>query len=1209
MNDAFWGVARLALVCCGVSCLCASAGQVIHVSPNGNGDGSASSSASLATALSLAKAGDDVVLEPGTYTTSTQLTVDEAVTVRGATGDPRDVVITLTGSTADHLLAVTDAGAVVSALTLQGGQGRANTTAAGYGRNTYISAGVVSNCVIRGAKLASPSSGYWTTSVGLDGSDAVMTHCVVSNNVVTGSDSSSNAKDTSAGVFVVNGRLSYTLVTRNIDTGRRDDRDTVMNDAGGVTLTGGSMDHCTVCFNEAPHVGGVRVNSPATASKCVIFANKSNYRAYGYDDIQPGTESMFADSVVTDLNPWTEFVDYAEENLRAQPGGTLAAADAGYAFAADAAPYVGIRVSSGLAIAPVEIAFSPSVAGIDGVTGYRWDFGDGSEEEDSGGGEVRHTYAEKGTRTVTLAVLGAEGAELGRATRTLTIQSPVVQAADYPSIQAAIDAAAPGCTIEIAPGSHEITAGLRIEKDVALRGATGNPEDVRLICRCADPTVYISDRDAGLAGVTIQDGAIKGTYIDGGAICVEHRGGTVSNCVFRNFTLSGNVGSGCKQTSVYLAGTCALMTHCVVTNITSTSLANSGATIRSVPGVCLEMDARLENSLIADVHAEGTKGQSQKWAAGVFATSGRLLNCTVVNTSAIFDTAGVYLAAGSATNCVIAGNASQVGADYNNVRPDTKARFFFCATDDETAVGATSVRGLPTEFFRDFANGDYTLTSGSPLKDRGVSKGAKVPAPAATDLAGNERVSGDEIDIGCYEFNVNAFTLDFSTPRADLPLPATVTFTAQVSGFAGTDEVWFYWDFDADGVTDLVTRDTFATHTYTAHGLVSVALAVTNKTTGVSGSSARADYLHLVPAVLYVDGASASPAYPYGSPGTAATNVQDAIDAAVDGVTVLVASGTYDCTSPVTVAKGVTVRGQTGNPADVVFDYVAGDRNFYLNHREAKVEAVTSQGGSGKGEAKSLLIDTLGGTVSNCIFRGYCANVGQLNAGDFANAISLKGEHALMTHAVVTGNAVYGVCRSTSPGAYSPGVVLYGNARIENSLVACNNHSLTNDDYIYHRGYAAGISGNGAIVNCTVVSNVSVQVAGVNFSAAEQGKDDITSGELVNTVVAGNVCVIPDYFRERMALYNRDCGEPDNATSKVRARSRNCVFGGDMATLFTAPERGVFRPKSAGPLRDAGTLDGVAAPGVDLAGRNRVTGRGIDVGAYECPAGLFIMVK
>ena len=52
-----------------------------------------------------------------------------------------------------------------------------------------------------------------------------------------------------------------------------------------------------------------------------------------------------------------------------------------------------------------------------------------------------------------------------------------------------------------------------------------------------------------------------------------------------------------------------------------------------------------------------------------------------------------------------------------------------------------------TEFFKDYANGDYTPKAGGPL----VGKGANYEGMASVDLAGRKRLNGRKVDIGCYE--------------------------------------------------------------------------------------------------------------------------------------------------------------------------------------------------------------------------------------------------------------------------------------------------------------------------------------------------------------------------------------------------------------------------------------------------------------------------
>ena len=50
--------------------------------------------------------------------------------------------------------------------------------------------------------------------------------------------------------------------------------------------------------------------------------------------------------------------------------------------------------------------------------------------------------------------------------------------------------------------------------------------------------------------------------------------------------------------------------------------------------------------------------------------------------------------------------------------------------------------------FEDPAGGDFSLRAGSPCRNRGANAAWM---ESALDLAGNPRISGDAVDIGCYE--------------------------------------------------------------------------------------------------------------------------------------------------------------------------------------------------------------------------------------------------------------------------------------------------------------------------------------------------------------------------------------------------------------------------------------------------------------------------
>ncbi len=118
-------------------------------------------------------------------------------------------------------------------------------------------------------------------------------------------------------------------------------------------------------------------------------------------------------------------------------------------------------------------------------------------------------------------------------------------------------------------------------------------------------------------------------------------------------------------------------------------------------------------------------------------------------------------------------------------------------------------------------------------------------------------------------------------------------------------------------------------------------------------------YAHTL-ATHYVDINSTNPVSPYTNWVTAATNIQDAIDASVDGETVLVADGLYLLSSTIRVTNDITIQGVNGRESTIV-DGQNTVRCFYLGESECLVEGFTIMHGD-----VEYLDDTSGGV--------YCEN-------------------------------------------------------------------------------------------------------------------------------------------------------------------------------------------------------------------------------------------
>jgi hypothetical protein len=99
-------------------------------------------------------------------------------------------------------------------------------------------------------------------------------------------------------------------------------------------------------------------------------------------------------------------------------------------------------------------------------------------------------------------------------------------------------------------------------------------------------------------------------------------------------------------------------------------------------------------------------------------------------------------------NCVVAGNTKSDSHDtvfFGGSVSNPSACVLNCVIDPGNLAGA----------FKDYANGDYTPNPAGPLYNAGVTPEI---APSV-DLAGNKRVQGKSIDIGCYETAPGNFTI------------------------------------------------------------------------------------------------------------------------------------------------------------------------------------------------------------------------------------------------------------------------------------------------------------------------------------------------------------------------------------------------------------------------------------------------------------------
>jgi predicted outer membrane repeat protein len=334
-------------------------------------------------------------------------------------------------------------------------------------------------------------------------------------------------------------------------------------------------------------------------------------------------------------------------------------------------------------------------------------------------------------RSLGLLVLATTSTVAVRTAAADTLQVP----AQYPSIQAAVDAADPGDEIVVAdgvwtgPGNRDIQLrGL----DIVVRSANG-PAQCTLDIQGTTAEPY--------RGFLIQGGETRATQIDGftlrggatlpGAIADEFNGGgirilssspTIRNCVFENNQ------SGCWGGALYSGhGGAPLVTACTFRDNRSTD----GGAIFSWN----EAAPEVTSCLFIDNTAASVGGAitAFDWIT--------IRNVTIVGGDASYASA-VYAFEGEMSNSIVWGNAAFPIEGAVPVR-------YSIVEGGHQGVGNLDV-------FPRFAADGYHLLPGSPAI--GAGDPASVPPADELDIDGEPRRFMARVDMGADEFRFQAGT-------------------------------------------------------------------------------------------------------------------------------------------------------------------------------------------------------------------------------------------------------------------------------------------------------------------------------------------------------------------------------------------------------------------------------------------------------------------
>ncbi|MCX6925621.1 MAG: PKD domain-containing protein, partial [Verrucomicrobia bacterium] len=457
---------------------------------------------------------------------------------------------------------------------------------------------------------------------------------------------------------------------------------------------------------------------------------------------------------------------------------------------------------------------------------------------------------------------------------------------------------------------------------------------------------------------------------------VAQSGGGTYACTVIASALSGNSASGIGGGSCYDT-----LNNC---SVTGNSASQGGGVNQGVLTNCT-----LSGNLAFD--------------SGGGANSSTVINCSFFNNIAVTNGGGAY--EGALNNCTVLGNSARAGGGVASASLGNCIVYYNRASNGTNYWAGTldycCTLPLPT-------NGVGNIGDDPQLADP-----AHLSAASPCIGAGNATyASGVDIDgeswasppaIGCDEYAAASasglLSVSIQSDYAHAKTGSALNFTAGIVGHASACS----WDF-GDG-TGLSNRPC-PSHAWTSAGDYRVVLSAYNQSYpgGVSATS----IVHVLDQPeQYVAQAGTNPVAPFLSWVTAATNIQDALDAAfAGGGTVLVSNGVYRTggktitgilTNRVSVTQAMTVQSVNGPEATVIEGWhVPGTVNG-----DTAVRCVYLADGAA----------LLGFTLTNGATRGNNSGIAEMSGG----GAWCQSTNAVLSNCVVVANS----CSWWGAGVYS----------------------------------------------------------------------------------------------------------------------------------------------------------------------------------------------
>jgi len=438
-----------------------------------------------------------------------------------------------------------------------------------------------------------------------------------------------------------------------------------------------------------------------------------------------------------------------------------------------------------------------------------------------------------------------------------------------------------------------------------------------------------------------------------------------------------------------------------------------------------------------------------------------------------------------------------------------------------------------------------------------------------------------------------------------------------ITGHAGAS----VWDF-GDGT--VVTNRPFISHSWAMAGDYVVSLTAFNDSfpAGVTTNL----IFHVQSPIHYVDLNNPTPLAPYESWATAATNIQEAVDATFVGGTIIVSNGIYEVgqriaygtsSSRVALTRQMTLQSANGPEVTVIKGANPNGPNAVrcvTLTNGCALSGFTLTGGATRTDGDGDVDQTGGGAwcfstsvlISNCVLTANSAGGswgggvmrGRLSHCIISTNTSGGAASSVLEHCTVAGNSSGGARGSILTSCLIEGNLHTALRGLEGAGV--NYCTLTN---CVLRGNQSAVDGGASVAstlyNCLVISNYANRHGGglygdraynciiVGNSAGSHGGGVSIATYVVNSIIYDNTAPNgPNYWSD----YLFNC-----CTLPAYPHNQGNITN---TPAFVNPAAGDFRLQTNSPCINAGR-NLYASNGSDLDGNLRIVGGTVDIGAYE----------